>query len=675
MHDVAQALSHLHNHNVLHRDLSSNNVLLIGNCRAKVTDFGMAKLLGIDPRLTPTYCPGTNVYMPPEALADKPSYDTPLDVFSFGVLLIQVITRKFPNPGRRTRTVEHSDPNLPMGTLLLVIPELERRKDHIDLVPSTHLLLELAMNCLKDKDVLRPTAKQLCSSLIALRETSAYKKSRDQEKIQQTQHPSSELIKKQEKKIEALTEEITHLERHCGHLTEDILSKDNTIRQKNAIINQTSQQIREKENEIQRQSVVIQRQENFIAQKQEELKQKDEQLQGQLQASSQENEFIVGALQKGLLQKDSILKSKDKQLQQKKRELQELKSMVPLNDNGEHKEELDLSKGQLTCAAVFGATDIRQRKKHQPDPMKPSQQNKKERKETKERKNLLKLEWSVGLKAPSTIHGESAVLSNGVVYFCEGVDDSNVITYNLETSKWAVFSKCPKKYFSIAVVNGQLTAVGGKEAEKDTKTLVSVTEEKGWLGTWQKWTELFPPMIHCHNNPAITTTQSHLIVAGGWSSAGKSSVVEAMNINSKSWFAVARLPYPVHQATVAHFQGQLYIGGGCTLSKTMSNQSSVWTKSVVTCQVHNLLKSNTYQYGRVWRQVTDLPLVRSSLVALQGQLLALGGSVSGGDSNLVFQYDATRNSWHEIGTMATTRRQFFAVSLSNNQLMVVGWTH
>ena len=72
-HDVAQALSHLHRHEVLHRDLSSNNVLLIGNHRAKVTDFGMAKLLGTDPRLTPTYCPGTNGYMSPEALADPPS--------------------------------------------------------------------------------------------------------------------------------------------------------------------------------------------------------------------------------------------------------------------------------------------------------------------------------------------------------------------------------------------------------------------------------------------------------------------------------------------------------------------------------------------------------------------------------------------------------------------------
>ena len=45
-HDVAQALSHLHRHEVLHRDLSSNNVLLIGSRRAKVTDFGIGQAVG-----------------------------------------------------------------------------------------------------------------------------------------------------------------------------------------------------------------------------------------------------------------------------------------------------------------------------------------------------------------------------------------------------------------------------------------------------------------------------------------------------------------------------------------------------------------------------------------------------------------------------------------------------
>ena len=65
------ALSFLHSNGIVHRDLSSNNVLLMGNIRAKVTDFGMVKLGDLNPqatRYTLTMCPGTDVYMPPEAV-------------------------------------------------------------------------------------------------------------------------------------------------------------------------------------------------------------------------------------------------------------------------------------------------------------------------------------------------------------------------------------------------------------------------------------------------------------------------------------------------------------------------------------------------------------------------------------------------------------------------------
>ena len=80
---------------IVHRDISSNNVLLIGNVRAKVTDFGMASLGNQNPQatqLTFTMCPGTDVYMPPEAIKDKPVYTEKIDCFSFGVIAVQIIT-------------------------------------------------------------------------------------------------------------------------------------------------------------------------------------------------------------------------------------------------------------------------------------------------------------------------------------------------------------------------------------------------------------------------------------------------------------------------------------------------------------------------------------------------------------------------------------------------------
>ena len=103
-HDVALTLSYLHSNSIIHRDLSSNNVLLVGEgSKAKVTDFGMSKLTDMNPRVSPlTQCPGTTVYMPPEALTSPPHCSNKLDCFSYGVLTVQIATQKFPNPGDAT---------------------------------------------------------------------------------------------------------------------------------------------------------------------------------------------------------------------------------------------------------------------------------------------------------------------------------------------------------------------------------------------------------------------------------------------------------------------------------------------------------------------------------------------------------------------------------------------
>ena len=221
-HDVGLAMAYLHSNNIIHRDLSSNNVLLIGEgSRAKVTDFGMSKLKSINPRMTPlTLCPGTHTYMPPEALITPLRYSDKLDCFSYGVLTIQIITRKFPNPGDAQVTIQ--DARYPTGKVHVPFPEIERRKKDIDLVDPNHPLLALALHCLKDDDTERPSADELCGRLAALKSEQMYTHS-----------------------VEQSREEIAPIQR----LQQQIQERDDELARARAV---HQQQLQEKENEIER---------------------------------------------------------------------------------------------------------------------------------------------------------------------------------------------------------------------------------------------------------------------------------------------------------------------------------------------------------------------------------------------------------------------------------------
>ena len=178
-HDITLALVYLHSNGVIHRDLTGNNVLMIAGVRAKVTDFGMSKLAHVNPHMTPmTLCPGNVQYMSPEALEEPPSYTAKLDVFSFGVLLVQIMTRQFPNPGPRFQVVE--DPRYPDGVVRIAVPETQRRSAHLKLIANTRPLKGIAISCLKGKERERPSAQQLSNTVSELKRAPQYTESLQQ---------------------------------------------------------------------------------------------------------------------------------------------------------------------------------------------------------------------------------------------------------------------------------------------------------------------------------------------------------------------------------------------------------------------------------------------------------------------------------------------------------------
>ena len=193
-HDISLALTYLHSNDIIHRDLSGKNVLLIAGSRAKVADFGMSKLTVVNAYLTQgglTQCPGTPCYMSPEALMKPPAYSYKLDVFSSGVVAIQIITREFPKPG--PEMLKYVDSKSATGFSFTPIPEVNRRKNHIDLIDPEHPLLPLIKKCLADKEEDRPSAQKLCHELALLKQASRYTESKQQPTLQERKIQEQEL--------------------------------------------------------------------------------------------------------------------------------------------------------------------------------------------------------------------------------------------------------------------------------------------------------------------------------------------------------------------------------------------------------------------------------------------------------------------------------------------------
>ena len=607
-HDIAMALTFLHANGIVHRDLSSNNVLLISNVRAKVTDFGMAKLCDINSRasrLTFTMCPGTDVYMPPEAIQDQPVYSEKIDCFSFGVIVIQMLTRQFPNPSDRMQRVE-SHPDYPRRTMMMCIPEIERRHHHISLVDPNHSLLPISLDCLKDSDVERPSAQQLSVRVAALKEQSKYAESashaetRERDLLLQSQREQySQQILELQVKLTKKDDTIQSLrDQHEREIQELLTASDEAIVTKNHEIQDL---IRSHDEVIQAKVMEIHQLRELLQQVTSEMNQRDQ-------------------------------------------------TCEPSIDLGNKIQRISLSNRQ-ECA-------------HPPD---------------------IRLRWRMGKRAPE-LEGMyrwcDASVGECEVYFNAG-SENRVYSYNTNSELWFQLPDCPNKHCSFAVIDNQLTAIGGLVVGfmgaigsliggQRSNKLYSLKQQKRQL----QWVEEFPPMPTKRSSTTSICTKTSLIVAGGDSGWSNLTCVEVMNRDTCQWSVAANMPTGMLCASGVICGDRLYVGGGRD------------SKSVYSCSLSDLLQScqsvsptakqkssNTFS---VWNKLTDLPkAIRrgSTLVSLCGQLLAIGGWTGGiGErpSNSIYIYKTIINSWKVISQMLLPRRDCFAFTVPINKVMVVG---
>ena len=257
----------------------------------------------------------------------------------------------------------------------------------------------------------------------------------------------------------------------------------------------------------------------------------------------------------------------------------------------------------------------------------------------------------------------AAVVHGNTAYFSEGY---NVYSYTLSQDKWTKLKQCDYQSFSMAVINNQLTTIGGLDCiATTTNTLLCLLRSSSEM----KWEELLPPMPTARSWSAAVTTPTHLIVAGGQTGLGEAlSVVETLDTNTLQWSSVSSSPKALRNPNMTLCNGQLYL----------SEHSKIFS-----CSVRELLKSrkpaSTNSSVSVWTKLTDIPVpYYASLTTLRGQVLAIGGRdqlLPSQPTGAIHQYNRSTNSWSVIGEMPTPRACPLVAVLPNYDLIVVGGDH
>ena len=414
-HDIALALVYLHSNGLIHRDLTGNNVLMIAGPRAKITDFGMSKLATVNPRMTAlTLCPGNVLYMSPEALDEAKLYTAKLDIFSFGIIVIQILTRQFPNPNDRFRLVSVPQFEEPLRQ---EVPETERRKAHLQLIPEAHSLKPLALQCLKKKENERPSALQLCERLSELKQSSQYRESREQ-----AEHSS----------------EIQQLQLQLRGNTQEAREQQTRIAELENTVDNNCRQLQEQQHTFHGQLQQNDRQHHHtIASRDEVLERKEREL--------QQTQQLVSEFQESLQQKDKTITELQRTISEYKRKTQHLEQ---------------------------GATASRDT---------PPQQEPVETLQTRvaaAQKDISKMRWREGNNTPERMSRGAAVVHGNTAYFSPG--GSHKVHSYQNILGWFQLPDNPNCWFGLAVIDGLLTSVGGYGPTNTLLSLTGEGERKQW---------------------------------------------------------------------------------------------------------------------------------------------------------------------------------------------------
>ena len=251
-------------------------------------------------------------------------------------------------------------------------------------------------------------------------------------------------------------------------------------------------------------------------------------------------------------------------------------------------------------------------------------------------------------RAPCNMKRGSAATDGRFVYITP-IASTSPYQYECSTEKWMELPSCPYEDSGLAIIDSELTTVGGWDRAGCTNRLFTLRQGK--------WVEEYPPMNTARSRPAVVSTSDgdYLIVIGGWGSDGaRTATVELFQVKSRRWYKLTDLPQPLHSPSATICGDQLHVigeGYSCSLQSLPSNDRPITSPLTLS-----------------WKPLPPLPVKLSTAATLCGQLVLIGGMQGGSPVNSIHQL--VEGQWVDIGSMTSDRWFCLAVSLSPDRILI-----
>ena len=241
----------------------------------------------------------------------------------------------------------------------------------------------------------------------------------------------------------------------------------------------------------------------------------------------------------------------------------------------------------------------------------------------------------------------SAISTDNTTIYVAPFNSYDIYCYQVKEDVWSEHqNRCPQKNFGLVVFGNKLTAVGGENSGDVTDKVLTLQQGK--------WIEELPPLAQACSDPAIVSTDSHLLTIGGYAENRWSSSVDLLCKGDRNWTSLSYLPTRTARPSATLIGKNIYI---------MANLEHSFFSSLA-----DVLANKKPLPRLTWHSLLPFPPIASPCAFIPSSC-SLGGQLVIVTSDGAI-YQLLRGKWEKCGNLSGTDRHLCLLASPSSSTMV-----